>query len=91
MYATPGNVENLIMKNNNINGVWQHSGESLQYPQHPQHSAWVDERYLVIGGHLDKNIVEKIIQHGYVDFARLLPKNKIQREEDHRLERVSKV
>ena len=59
-------------------------------PQHPQHSTWVDEGYLVIGGHLEKGMIDRIVRHEYVNFARLIPRNRLQREEDHRMEIVNK-
>ena len=53
-------------------------------------AAVVDENYVIIGGHLDENLRNKILNHEYVDFARLLPKDRLQREEDHRMEIVNR-
>ena len=53
-------------------------------------AAVVDENYVIIGGHLDENLRNKIFNHEYVDFARLLPKDRMQREEDHRMEIINR-
>ena len=37
----------------------------------------VDDNYMVIGAHVDQNIQQKIVNHEYVDFARLLPKDRV--------------
>ena len=51
----------------------------------------VDDNYLVIGLHVDEIIQSKIINHQYIDFARLLPRDHIAREDDQQcLEIVSK-
>ena len=46
-------------------------------------SADVDERYLVLGAHVDPNIQQKIICNEYVDFTKLLPKGQFSREDDN--------
>ena len=84
MYSTPGNdklVDGLV--NQFLNGIRQQ--------QETQHSAMVDENYQMIGANLDIGIVDKIINHKYVDFTRLLPKDcAVIREEDHHIEIVNK-
>ena len=45
-------------------------------------SAYVDEEYLVMGSHLDEAIIKKIKNHEYVDFAKLLPRDKLQVEDE---------
>ena len=52
------------------------------------HSALVDEAYLTVGGHVDDNLKQKIWDNEYVDFAHLLPRDKVSKEEDHRMEFV---
>ena len=52
--------------------------------------ATVDENYLVIGSHLDTSLKQKIINHEYIDFARLVPKDRITHEDDHQMELVNK-
>ena len=55
------------------------------------HSALVDENYLVIGAHLEKGLIEKIINNEYIDFARLLPKDRATLcDEDHHVEIVNR-
>ena len=56
---------------------------------HKQQAAAVDKNYMVIGS-VDESLRHKIINHEYVDFARLLPKDKISAAEDNRMELVSK-
>ena len=51
-------------------------------------SSVADKNYLVIGGNIDPNIKQKILNHEYVDFAKLLPKGKIARDDDGRMEIV---
>ena len=54
-------------------------------------SAYVDESYIVVGGHLDENMINKIIKGDYVDFGKLLPRDKITTvEEDGRMEMYCK-
>ena len=47
-----------------------------------------DQEYLVIGGHVDESMQQKIAQGEYVDFSKLIPRDKILTEEDNRLELV---
>ena len=53
-------------------------------------SLQVDQNYLVIGTHIDQTLRNKILNWEYVDFARLLPRDRLTREDDHCLEIVSK-
>ena len=48
----------------------------------------MDENYLMMGAHLDQQMIEKIQRGDYVDFGKLLPKDRILMEEDQRLEMV---
>ena len=50
----------------------------------------IDENYLVVGTHMDSSIKQKIINHEYVDFACLLLKDRITKEEDHHMEIINK-
>ena len=52
--------------------------------------AKVDQEYLVIGSHVDELTQSKIIQGEYIDFSKLIPRDKILAEEDSRLELVIK-
>ena len=53
-------------------------------------TALYDEDYLTIGGHIDEVTQRKILDNQYVDFARLLPKDRLAVEEDTRMEMVNK-
>ena len=46
------------------------------------HAVLVDERYMALGSHIDESMKKKIISHDYIDFARLLPRNKIAEEDN---------
>ena len=53
-------------------------------------SVLADEDYFIVGNHLDDNIKRKIGNGEYVDFSKLLPKDKVGMEEDHRMEIVNR-
>ena len=53
-------------------------------------SALMDESFLLVASHLDSGTHEKIIKGEYVDFARLIPKDRILAEEDNRMQLVMK-
>ena len=55
-----------------------------------QQATIVDENYIMIGGHVDEGVCSKIINHEYIDFALLLPRDRMVSEDDHRMELVSK-
>ena len=50
----------------------------------------MDEDYMVVGSHVDKSTLEKIRKGDYIDFGKLLPKNRILAVEDSHLELVIK-
>ena len=80
MIATPGELHNLeisAIPGDHLGGVVHRSAE-------------VDEEYLVIGGHVEPSLEEKITQFHYIDFAKLLPKDRIARTEDNPMELVFK-
>ena len=49
-----------------------------------------DKEYMVIGGHVDEVMQEKIINFEYVDFSRLIPKDRVNKAEDQRFELIVK-
>ena len=51
-------------------------------------TAKIDEDYLVVGAHIDEQMKNRIIKGEYVDFGKLLPRDRILAEEDGRLELV---
>ena len=76
MFRTPGNeIENSNMGSQGISAT--------------QHSAVVDENYVSIGSHIENSLKEKIKNGEYVDFARLLPRDRLAPEEP-RLEIVNR-
>ena len=50
----------------------------------------VDEEYAIVGAHIYENLKRKIISGDYVDFARLIPRDRVSMEADKRLEIVSR-
>ena len=50
------------------------------------HSAMVDESYQIVALHLDEAIQDKIMRGDYVDFGRLIPKDRIQIQEEYKVE-----
>lgn len=58
----------------------------LDLSQQFVHSAMVDEEYLVVAAHVDENLLKKIRNCEYVDFARLLPRDRVQQETDSRMQ-----
>ena len=46
----------------------------------------MDERYIVVGAHVEEPLVQKISRDEYVDFGKLIPKDRVMAEEDGRLE-----
>ena len=57
---------------------------------HSHHPAVVDENYLVIGNYVEEHIRQRIENSEYVDFSRLLPRDRLAAEEDNRMEIVNK-
>ena len=68
---------------------FQHDLGKLLSSQELIHSVMVDEDYLVVGTHVDDQTKHKIILGEYVDFSRLIPKNRIISEEDNRMEMIN--
>ena len=50
------------------------------------HSAMVDEDYLIVAAHVEDSVVRKIKQGEFVDFAKLLPRDRVQLEQDSRMQ-----
>ena len=57
---------------------------------HSHHPSIVDEDYLVVGNFIEDHIRQQILNGEYVDFARLLPRDRLAFEEDNRMEIVNK-
>ena len=63
-------------------------GKTLDFSQSPL-SANVDDNYIIVGAHIDDNLKNKVSKGGYVNFAKLIPKDRPSYD-DNRLEIVSK-
>ena len=57
---------------------------------HLFHSVVVDEDYAIVGAHIDDNTKHKIIMGEFVDFSRLIPKDRILLKSDRQMELVSR-
>ena len=57
-------------------------------PPQQQHLSMVDENYMVIGMHVDAALRDKIKASQYVDFGRLLPRDKLVNLKEQKLELV---
>ena len=66
--------------------------DSHLIPMSYLHSAYVDEEYLVMGSHLDDATIKRIINHEFVDFGKLLPRDRLRVEDEgeQRMELVNK-
>ena len=50
----------------------------------------IDEEYSTVAAHIDDATKEKVILGKYIDFAKLIPQNRVKQEEGHRMEFVMK-
>ena len=50
----------------------------------------VDEEYLLVAAHVDESIQKKIADQEYMDFSKLVPRDRILTEEEDRLEIVNR-
>ena len=64
------------------------SGQILDLSKQFIHSAMVDENYKIVGAHVDPAIKTKIINHEYVDFCRLIAKDRVMVEDDNKIQWV---
>ena len=54
------------------------------------HSVLVDERYLSVASHIDVGLKNKIVKGEYINFARLLPMDKVTKQGEQRLQMVNR-
>ena len=54
------------------------------------HSMMVDDDYLPLAAHLDEGIKQKIANGEYVDFSKLLPRDRVLQEEESKLQLIIK-
>ena len=50
------------------------------------HSLIIDEEYSLVGGHIDDGLRKMIEQGGYVNFSKLISKDRVDQQNDNRLE-----
>ena len=62
----------------------------LNIIQNAVYSAIVDESYMVVAAHVDQLMKDKICKGEYVDFAELIPKDRVFIEDDGRMQLVVK-
>ena len=55
-----------------------------------QLSVQVDEDYLIVGNYIDDATKRKIGNGEYIDFAKLMPRDKVGVDEDHRMEMINR-
>ena len=53
------------------------------------HSVMVDEEFLAVAAHVDESLRLKIVNCEYVDFSKLLPRDRVAAEEDNRMEMIN--
>ena len=73
--------------------IFEVPGKLLNLPYTKEHQAWtaeIDEGFMIMGTHIDLVLKQKIEEGGFIDLARLMPKDRIRAEEDHRLEMINK-
>ena len=63
---------------------------ALDFNKDMVHSVVVDESYQLVASHVDSLTQEKIIKGEYVDFSKLVPKDRILAVDDHRYEMIVK-
>ena len=66
------------------------AGENFNPDNLIKHSALVDEDFLLVALHVDTNTLQKIVNCEYVDFAKLIQKDRILQVEEQKLEMVIK-
>ena len=70
--------------------IYSHPG-TLNIVHHtPVTDDKIDDDFLVVALHVEPGMCEKIIRGEYVDFSKLIAKDKVSLEEDHRMEMVNK-
>ena len=49
----------------------------------------MDEDYLIVAAHIDETLERRVRAGEYIDFAHLLPRDRVQMEQDHRVELIN--
>ena len=61
-----------------------------EYNQTLLQSVIIDEGYLQVVAHMDRNLQEKVLRFEYIDFSRLLPLDRLLQQDDQRLTFINK-
>ena len=87
-----GRCENRCNENRVEQGL--EGGENNAFPwsfnANYVHSSMADEDYMVLGGHVDELTRRRIYNCEYIDFSKLLARDRVASEDDHRLEMVQR-
>ena len=70
--------------------IFSNQGKDIEGLYNYEFTAKMDEDYMVIGAHVDESMQNKIIRGEYIDFGKLIPRDKIVMEEDKRMELIMK-
>ena len=70
-----------------VSGRWPDNDKNKQIVYH---SVLLDEDYLIVGSNIDDSIKKKVANGEYIDFAKLLTKDRISSEEDTCMEMVNR-
>ena len=86
----PGEFENFhpFEDLNEINGHGRGEATNLDMRKEFIHSSMVDESYQLVGAHIDQSMQERIIRGEYVDFSRLIAKDRVLTADDNRYEMI---
>lgn len=68
----------------------EHSNIQVLFNQDMIHSMLVDEKYMSVASHLDSSTKKKIEDGQYIDFAKLVAKDRVLAEEENRVQLVMK-
>ena len=94
IYEPKGRVPSIQIGNNEgHNTLNVNPGEGLDVtlfgPNQFMRTAMMDEDYLVVAAHVDESLERRIRNGEYVDFSRLIPRDRVQMQQDNRIELVN--
>ena len=71
-------------------GTFNQSNQGIDFNNEYVHSVMVDETYMLVAAHLDEGTINKIEQGKYVDFAKLLARDRLLEESEPEYKMVIK-
>ena len=83
--ANQQNVAGNLLLNNACDGEMVLFG-----PNQFMRTAIMDEDYLIVAAHVDENLERRIRNGEYIDFVRLIPRDRVQMQQDNRIELVNR-